>query len=121
NKTNQILELQITQEYTGQQIDVCYLVPQWKEILDFDTYAHQEGSYVKNVTSEYIDNTGIAAVSNIGLDNNWTGHTLAQANIYGYGRLIWNPNIPSDVITNEWIKLTFGEDELVKKNIKFIL
>lgn len=35
--TNQVLELQITQEYTGQQRHLCYLVPQWKEILEFDT------------------------------------------------------------------------------------
>ena len=36
-KTNQILEFQITQEYTGHQIDICYLVPMWKETMDFDT------------------------------------------------------------------------------------
>lgn len=47
-KTNQMLELQITQEYTGQQKHICYLVPQWKEVLDFDTYAKGEGSTVKN-------------------------------------------------------------------------
>ena len=35
--TNQMLEVQIAQEYTGQQIDVCYLVPMWKEVLDFST------------------------------------------------------------------------------------
>ena len=35
NKTNQILEFQITQEYTGHQIDICYLVPMWKETMDF--------------------------------------------------------------------------------------
>ncbi len=34
--TNEILELQITQEYTGQQRHLCYLVPMWKEMLDFD-------------------------------------------------------------------------------------
>ena len=38
-KTNQLLEFQITQEYTGQQSHLCYFVPQWKEVLDFDTYA----------------------------------------------------------------------------------
>lgn len=35
SRTNQILEVQAAQEYTGQQIDVCYLVPMWKEVLDF--------------------------------------------------------------------------------------
>ena len=38
--TNQVLELQITQEYTGQQRHVCYLVPMWKQILDFDLHAN---------------------------------------------------------------------------------
>ncbi|MGG0822642.1 alpha-glucuronidase family glycosyl hydrolase [Paenibacillus turicensis] len=108
--TNQILELQITQEYTGQQRHVCYLVPQWKEILDFDTCAKGEGSTVAKVASgELFGNLygGIAAVSNIGNDMNWTGHDLAQANLYGYGRLIWNPSLSAEEITNEWVKMTF--------------
>lgn len=109
--TNQILELQITQEYTGQQRHVCYLVPQWKEILDFDTCAKGEGSTVAKVASgELFGNLygGIAAVSNIGNDMNWTGHDLAQANLYGYGRLIWNPTLSAEEITNEWVKMTFS-------------
>ena len=35
-KTNEGIELQITQEYTGQQRHLCFLPPMWKEILDFD-------------------------------------------------------------------------------------
>jgi len=38
-RTNQAIELQITQEYTGQQRHVCFLVPMWKEVLDFDLQA----------------------------------------------------------------------------------
>src|SRR5215470_14875908 len=38
-KTNQAIELQITQEYTGQQRHLVYLVPMWKEVLDFDMNA----------------------------------------------------------------------------------
>lgn len=34
-KTNEAIELQITQEYTGQQRHLCFLVPMWKEVLDF--------------------------------------------------------------------------------------
>ena len=33
---------------------------------------------------------------NIGNDENWTGHTLAQANLYGFGRLIWDPELSSE-------------------------
>ena len=34
--TNEAIELQITQEYTGQQRHLVFLVPMWKEALDFD-------------------------------------------------------------------------------------
>ncbi len=34
--TNVGIELQITQEYTGQQRHSCFLVPMWKRVLDFD-------------------------------------------------------------------------------------
>jgi alpha-glucuronidase len=42
-KTNQAIELQITQEYTGQQRHLCYLAPMWKEILDFDLHRGETG------------------------------------------------------------------------------
>lgn len=112
--TNHMLELQVTQEYTGQQRHLCYLVPQWKEILDFDTHAQGQGSTIARVASGELFNRqygGIAAVSNIGDDMNWTGHTLAQANLYGYGRLIWNPSLGAEEIAREWIQLTFSHDE----------
>src|SRR5882757_2083899 len=37
--THEAIELQITQEYTGQQRHLCFLVPMWKEVLDFDLHA----------------------------------------------------------------------------------
>lgn len=43
-KTNQVLELQITQEYMGQARHMVYLVPQWKETLDFDMHARGVGT-----------------------------------------------------------------------------
>ncbi|EHB65856.1 alpha-glucuronidase family glycosyl hydrolase [Paenibacillus lactis] len=118
--TNQVLEFQVTQEYTGQQRHVCYLVPQWKDVLDFDTHADGQGSYVKRIVSGSLHSmklSGIAAVSNIGDDENWTGHTLAQANLYGYGRLIWNPDLTSEEIAEEWTRQTFGNDEAVIKTV----
>ncbi|BBJ27295.1 alpha-glucuronidase family glycosyl hydrolase [Athalassotoga saccharophila] len=122
--TNQMLELQITQEYTGHQIDLCYLVPQWKEVFDFDTYAAGRGSKVSNVVSGKTFKRpygGVAGVSNVGDDPNWTGHPLAQANLYGFGRLAWNPNLSSEDITNEWTKLTFGNNPEVVKTISEML
>jgi alpha-glucuronidase len=123
-QTNQMMEFQVAQEYTGQQKDLCYLVPQWKEVLDFDTFAKGEGSTVKAIVDGSLYNysyCGICAVSNIGNDINWTGNTLAQANLYGYGRLIWDPELKSEEITDEWVRLTFGHDQLVVEEIQKML
>ena len=124
DKTNQVLEFQITQEYTGQQRHLCYLIPQWKEVLDFDTYAKGQGSEVKRIADGSLYNrphSGFAAVSNIGADACWTGHPLAQANLYGYGRLAWNPELSSEEIADEWVRLTFGHDEEVVRLISGML
>jgi alpha-glucuronidase len=123
-RTNQILELQITQEYTGQQRHLCYLVPMWKEVLDFDTYARGEGSTVARIAAGAVFPmafSGIAGVSNVGSDPNWTGHTLAQANLYGYGRLAWNPGLSAERITREWAVLTFGHDPEVVQTVSSLL
>lgn len=123
-KTNQMLEFQITQEYTGQQKHLCYLVPQWKEILDFDTFANGKESPVKSIVdgSQYdYKVSGITAVSNVGNDENWTGHLLAQANLYGYGRLTWNPNLSTEEVTTEWTRATFGDNEEVIQTIHEML
>jgi alpha-glucuronidase len=104
-KTRHILELQITQEYTGHQIDLCFLPWLWADIMDFDT-GRGEAAKMKELLGPSIE--GMAAVSNVGLDANWTGHTLAQANLYGYGRLAWNPGLSAGEIAREWAQLTFG-------------
>ncbi|WP_239619035.1 alpha-glucuronidase family glycosyl hydrolase [Cohnella mopanensis] len=111
--TNQVMELQIAQEYTGQQRHLCYLVPQWREVLEFDTYAKGQGSTISELTSGRMfgrTRGGIAAVSNIGDDLNWTGHDFAQANFYGFARLAWNPHLSSEQIAREWIRRTFAHD-----------
>ncbi|RIX52653.1 alpha-glucuronidase [Paenibacillus nanensis] len=123
-RTNQMLELQITQEYTGQQKHLCYLVPQWKEVLDFDTHAAGKGSTVARLASGVLrerPHGGIAAVSNIGDDACWTGHPLAQANLYGYGRLTWNPSLSEDQITAEWIRQSLGCDPEVETVVSDML
>lgn len=123
-KTNQILELQITQEYTGQQIHLCYLGTLWKEILEFDTYAKGEGSRVKEILKGRIFNAkynGFAGVSNVGDNPNWTGHDLAQANFYTFGVLAWNPDKDISKVVDDWIKLTFGDDSKVRENISYML
>jgi len=123
-ETNQILEFQVTQEYLGHSKDVCFLIPQWKEYLNFDTYAQGKGSTIDKIANGSLysrQNGGIVAVANIGNDANWTGHKLAQANLYGYGRLIWNPSLTAEEIATEWVKLMFGDDAKVLELVKSIL
>lgn len=123
-RTNQMMEFQIAQEYTGQQKHVCYLIPQWKEVLDFDTCHKGKGSTVKEIAAGNVHpylHSGITAVSNIGDDDNWTGHHLAQSNLYGYGRLIWNPELSAEEIAEEWTRLTFGHDKDVRETLVQLL
>lgn len=123
-RTNQVIEFQIAQEYTGQQRHVCYLVPQWKEIMEFDTQAKGGPAPVKRIVDGSLWGnrlSGIAAVSNVGNDRNWTGHLLSQANLYGFGRLAWNPELSAEEIAAEWIALTFGTDTVVAGVISRIL
>lgn len=124
--TNQALEVQIAQEYTGHQIDVCYLIPWFKEILNFKTYLNgDEDANVANIISGKIlgnKNCGIVAVTNTGNDENWTGNDLAAANLYGFGRLAFDTDLSAEEIAKEWIKLTFAKlDEEGQKVIFDIL
>ncbi len=91
-KTPQMAELQITQEYLGQSWHLVYLAPMWKEFFTF-------------VKPEKL--VGIAGVANIGLDKNWCGHHFSQANWYAFGRLAWNPTLSSRQIAEEWLTQTF--------------
>src|SRR5262249_53696318 len=86
-KTNEAIELQITQEYTGQQRHVCFLAPLWKEILDFDLHAKQSSSPVKDlVTGKTFRRPlgGFVGVANVGMEN-WLGNPMAMANLYAFG------------------------------------
>ena len=119
-KTNEAIELQITQEYTGQQRHLCFLVPMWNEVLDFDLHANDMATPVKDLVSGKTFHRplgGFAGVANVGLDLNWLGHPLALANLYGFGRLAWNPNLSAESIAEEWTRLTFGNNSLVVRTI----
>ena len=91
-QTPNMVELQITQEYLGQSRHLVYLAPMWKEFFSF-------------VPAKGLK--GIAGVANIGKDRNWCGHHFSQANWYAFGRLAWNPELTSEGIAHEWLKLTF--------------
>ncbi|MGA7755608.1 MAG: alpha-glucuronidase family glycosyl hydrolase [Candidatus Sulfotelmatobacter sp.] len=119
-RTNEAIELQITQEYTGQQRQLCFLVPMWKEVLDFDMRVDGNSTPVKDIVSGRVFHRpvgGLTGVANVGLDANWLGSPLAMANLYGFGRLAWNPNLSAEKIIDEWTRLTFGSDPLAVKTI----
>ncbi len=94
-RTRIALELQVTQEYTGHQLHAVYLAPMWREILDFAPFGDDaSGEAGAGASLSDLVRGGIAAVSNVGDDVFWTGgHPLAQANLYAYGRLAWDPTL----------------------------
>ncbi|MBP8960204.1 MAG: alpha-glucuronidase [Bacteroidales bacterium] len=123
-KTNVMPEFQITQEYLGASIHLVYLAPLFEECLKSDTYAMGKGSLVASVVDGSLFNrklTGMAGVSNIGNVENWTGHPFGQANWYAFGRLAWNPYEKSETIAEEWIRMTFSNDNYCIDKIKKIM
>jgi len=109
-RTPQALEFQITQEYTGQQIDLYAMAVQWEEVFSAPVSDTQ-------LTRSLIGNeiTSVVAVANTGLDMNWTGHTLAQANLYAFGRMACDPYLTAREVLTEWIELTFGTNPSLKE------
>jgi len=121
-RTRLAVELQITQEYTGQQRHVCYLGPLWSEVLGFGLWG-PDGPTVADVAAgtghggspsvpaetarATVRGGGLVGVSNVGDDFFWTYHPLAQANLYAFGRLAWAPRLDPVTILDEWIDLTF--------------
>ena len=112
-KTPLMLEVQITKEYLGFATHLVYLGPLYEEVLGFDTLAQGPDSYVSKVIDGSLHgyrHTGMAGVSNIGTDRNWTGSQFDQANWYAFGRLAWNPHASSRAIAEEWARMTFSND-----------
>ncbi|MBN1301959.1 MAG: alpha-glucuronidase [Melioribacteraceae bacterium] len=123
-QTPLMMEYQITQEYLGQGTSLAYLSTLFKEVLESDTHAKGEGSTVAKIidgTLDRLELTGIAGVSNIGTDRNWTGHTFGQANWYAFGRLAWNHEINSDQIADEWLRMTFTDNKDFVDQIKELM
>lgn len=112
-KTPLMLEFQITQEYLGYATNLAYLGPLFEECLDSDTYTKGKGTTVANVLEDYNRShgiSGIAGVANIGTDINWCGHLFGQSNWYAFGRMAWNPELSSDEVADEWLRMTFNNE-----------
>jgi alpha-glucuronidase len=113
-RTPLIAEFQLTQEYLGFATHLAYLGTTIREILESDTFAAGAGSTVARVLDGTVGGgaaSGMAAVANIGTDRNWCGHPFAQANWFAFGRLAWNPDLDAAAIADDWIRMTFGDDD----------
>lgn len=120
-RTPLMLEFQITQEYLGYATNLVYLGPLFEECLDSDTYTQGKGTTVANVLENYTESngmSGIAGVANIGTDINWCGHLFGQSNWYAFGRMAWNPELSSDEVADEWLRMTFNNDNTFVYPIK---
>ncbi|WP_426483017.1 alpha-glucuronidase [Chryseobacterium sp. R2ACT005] len=123
-KTSEMVEFQITQEYLGFSNHLVFLAPLFKETLESDTYSDGQGSTIAKITDGTLRPskiTAISVVANIGEDTNWTGHHFAQANWYAFGRLAWNHELSSEQIADEWIKMTFTDDQNFLNPVKEIM
>jgi alpha-glucuronidase len=132
-KTSQAMEVQITQEYTGQERHLVYLAPMWKWVLDFDLKAGNEGprergtqgrsTPVKDILagkSFHRPLGGMVGVAGIGQDR-WLNAPLALANLYAFGRLAWNPNLTPEEIAAEWTRQTIGTNPVVVSTVDKML
>ena len=106
NHTNLAMELQLAQEYTGHQIDLFTMIPMWRELFS-DLPANRIMS--------------LAAVSNLGRDDNYTGHPLAAVNLYTYGLLAWDPAVNAEKAVDEWVRLTYGFTATDEKKLTGLL
>ena len=109
-----LMEFQITKEYLGFATHLVYLGPLYEETLRADTHARGKGSTVARVIDGSLDghgSSGMAGVANIGADRNWSGSHFDQANWYAYGRLAWNPTLSSRAIADDWVRMTFSNDD----------
>lgn len=101
-QTDQMVEFQATQEYLGHSNHIAYLAPMWTEFFDYVSPSSLKA---------------IAGVANVGNDTNWTGHPMAQANWYAFGRLAWNPQLSSEEIIDEWMPMTLNYPENTPKEV----
>jgi alpha-glucuronidase len=113
-RTSLVAEFQLTQEYLGFATHLAYLAPLIRETLDADTFAAGQGSTVAHVLDGAVHGRpsgGMVGVANIGTDRNWCGHPFAQANWFAFGRLAWDPGLGAEAIADEWLRMTFVDDD----------
>ena len=112
-KTPLGMEFQLTQEYLGFATHAVYEAPIFKECLATDSYVNGKSSTIARIVDGSLHGytrTVMAGVANTGSSRNWTGHPLAQANWYAFGRLAWDHSLTSEAIAREWVQMTLTHD-----------
>ncbi len=112
--TNTMIEFQVTQEYFGFDKHLAYQGPLFTEVLNTDTHAKGPGTTIGKILEGKVFNysrTGMAAVINPGTDRNWTGHPFVQSSWYAFGRLAWDYTLTAEAIADEWLRMTFTNNE----------
>lgn len=113
-KTPLAMELQITKEYLGFATHLVYLGSLYEEVLRADTHRPGPGATAAKVIDGSLHGyarTAMAGVANTGTDRNWSGSHFDQANWYAFGRLAWDPRLSARQIAEEWLRMTFSNDE----------
>ncbi|WP_016953964.1 alpha-glucuronidase family glycosyl hydrolase [Catenovulum agarivorans] len=119
-QTPMMMEFQITMEYLGFSTHFVYLGPMYEEVLKTDTFAKGPGSTVGKVVAGQVHKyplTGMAGVSNIGSDRNWTGHIILQSNWYVFGRMAWDYQLTAAEVAEEWTRMTLSNDTKVVEKV----
>ena len=122
--TGQAVEFQTTQEYTGQQRHMVFLPAMWKWTLDTDLRVDDKPSALKSIVTGHRFSQpygGFVSVANVGLETNWLHHPMAMANLYGFGKLAWNPDESLNEILDLWTRMTWGNDPQVDSAIVSML
>ena len=94
-QTKKALEVQLAQEYTGQQIDLFFMPPQWQDIRNV-------------LPAEKVQ--AICAVTNLGDSINWAGHDLALLNLYAFGGFAMTGEPRAEETAETGAKLLFSDD-----------
>ena len=115
--TNQALELQVTQEYTGQSTMLAYLGPMWEEVLKTETHAPGRVGEIVDGTAQNHEDTAIVGVANLGNADNLTGHHFSQANLFAFGRQAWDWKVDSDDVAEDWVRMTWTNDDRAVRTI----
>ncbi|NND05873.1 MAG: hypothetical protein HKN87_05795 [Saprospiraceae bacterium] len=85
--------------------------------------------YIGTVLKKFLDQQlvdseklpGMVGIANMGMESNWTGHPLGQANWYIYGRMLWGARIDEAILRKEWVKMTWPQQEEVYDVVDQIL